>query len=265
MSKWTATLMVLLMSGVALAGPTVLPRTILEAEAEEPTIRAIQEPTLDIVARTIYDDRTTWRGYKVMGSDATVMPGVGLRYGDIVADFSGYLPTDSGHELSKRLDFLLAYLGTLEGFEYHIGYGYYMYPEGASPTSENPNIQEAFATLAYPIDMLRPRVTMVYAWPDEDESDRSSGALYVGGLDIRIRDNLLGFAEVAYNDGLNPFGPASQAESDWSYGLAGLMLDIDIGQNRILRPGVYHQIVFEESHNEEDDQTWFTVGLFQKF
>ncbi len=66
-------------------------------------------------------------------------------------------------------------------------------------------------------------------------------------------------AAAVYNDGV------LGADHDWSHAVFGISTDFDLGQNFTLTPGVYHQITMDDSVNDDQDESWVTVGVSYRF
>jgi hypothetical protein len=54
-------------------------------------------------------------------------------------------------------------------------------------------------------------------------------------------------------------------DQDWSNAVIGVSTDFEIAKNVVLTPGVYHQMTFESTVNDDKDETWITLGLTYKF
>jgi hypothetical protein len=89
-------------------------------------------------------------------------------------------------------------------------------------------------------------------------------ALTVGGILPETPEQVLNLhAEAIYNDGVGPNG--ANADHDWSNAVFGLSTDFDLADNVALTPGVYHQITFDDSVNDDKDETWLSLGLRCQF
>jgi hypothetical protein len=70
-------------------------------------------------------------------------------------------------------------------------------------------------------------------------------------------------AEVIYNDGVGPGG--QNVDHDWSNAVFGISTGLDLSDEVVLTPGVYHQITMDSSVNDDKDETWATLSLTYKF
>ncbi|HCO95644.1 MAG TPA: hypothetical protein DIU00_17140, partial [Phycisphaerales bacterium] len=61
-------------------------------------------------------------------------------------------------------------------------------------------------------------------------------------------------------------GPAGQnADQDWSNFVFGVSTGINLTEELVLTPGVYHQITMDSSVNDDKDETWANLSMTYKF
>ena len=87
--------------------------------------------------------------------------------------------------------------------------------------------------------------------------------LTVGGILPDTPEQVLNLhAELVYNDGVGPAG--QDVDSDWSNLVFGVSTGIDLTDELVMTPGVFHQISMDDSVNNEEE-TWATLSLTYKF
>jgi hypothetical protein len=70
-------------------------------------------------------------------------------------------------------------------------------------------------------------------------------------------------SEVVYNDGVGPAG--QNVDHDWSNAVFGVSTDVDLAQNLVFTPAVYHQVTMDKSVNDDKDETWAALSMKYKF
>ena len=89
-------------------------------------------------------------------------------------------------------------------------------------------------------------------------------ALTVGGILPETPEQVFNLhAEAVYNDGVGPNG--ANVDQDWSNAVFGISTNIDLAQNIVLTPGIYHQVTMDTSVNDDKDETWVSMGLKYQF
>jgi hypothetical protein len=211
----------------------------------------------------------------------------------------------SEFENTERWDYTLYYRnrmfnGQSYAMNYRLGWVLYNYPDqptkgSALPPFERPafnaSLQELNAIMSWPeicpIGIV-PTYVLVKMWPHRSGSysgSRSSLALppamvgtasgwaHIFMLDYSFtvadlipnnpeqKINL--HSEFVFNDGVSPVG--TNVDHDWTNMVFGISTDINLENNLFLTPGVYHQRTFDDSINEDEDETWFTLGATCKF
>jgi hypothetical protein len=87
--------------------------------------------------------------------------------------------------------------------------------------------------------------------------------LTVGGILPETPEQVLNLhAEAIYNDGVDPRGIG--VDHDWSNAVLGVSTGIDLTEDLVLTPGVFHQISMDDSVNNEEE-TWATLSMTYKF
>jgi hypothetical protein len=148
---------------------------------------------------------------------------------------------------------------------------------------------EMHAVLAWPrilpVEGLVPAYVLVKLWPANSDSftgsqnimgltpGTSSGFAHIFMLDYGIPIEGLTpetpeqvirlHSEVVYNDGVDPRGIG--VDHDWTNAVFGIATDFELAENVALTPAVYYQVTMDDSINEDQDETWFTMGMSYKF
>jgi hypothetical protein len=88
--------------------------------------------------------------------------------------------------------------------------------------------------------------------------------LTVGGVLPNTPEQVINLhTEIVFNDGVGPAG--QDVDSDWSNLVFGVSTGIDLADNLVLTPGVYHQVTMDDSVNDDKDETWVTLSMTYKF
>lgn len=191
-----------------------------------------------------WTDQYRWHGFGVFDNDY-VHPGVTAQMQGI--DVSAISHIGNNEQDVKYWDAILGYTIPMGAFNVRAGYSYLIFP--------GQDIQEVLATVSLPGD-ISPRYTFAQVMPDNSDE----GQLHIFGVDTTVGCvNLM--AEITYNDGVNPFGPAV---SDWSHATTGLSVDIPIGKMTLI-PAVYYQHTMEPLVNDTIDEVFFAANLIYKF
>ncbi len=227
-----------------------------------------------------------WRGFDIYGDKSAIHPSVDLNlFGTgLGVNVTGHRANASGFEEGERWDYNLYYLNSLlEGnVQYRLGYVYYNYPDLSSSTAD---LQEVHAILSLPKLCpagVVPSYVLVKLWPSESGSmvgarspsgGTASGfahifmldyAWTVGGILPNTPEQVLNLhAEAVWNDGVGPNG--ANVDHDWSNAVFGISTNLDLAQNVVLTPGIYHQVTMDKSVNPDKDETWVSMGLKYQF
>jgi hypothetical protein len=70
-------------------------------------------------------------------------------------------------------------------------------------------------------------------------------------------------SEVVFNDGAGPNG--ANVDQDWSNAVFGISTDMNLQDNLVLTPGIFHQVTMDKSVNADKDETWASMTLTYKF
>jgi hypothetical protein len=168
---------------------------------------------------------------------------------------------------------------------------YYNFPQGHN---QDADLQEMHAILSLPKACptgVIPTYVLVKLWPNSSGSlvakrldlstspptpskGTASGYAHifmldypwtVGGIMPDTPEQVLNLhAEVVYNDGVGPGG--QDVDHDWTNAVFGITTGIDLAENLVLTPGVYHQIIMDSSVNHsKENETWATMSMTYKF
>ena len=247
-----------------------------------------QAPDTDLhgYADVTWSGKYVWRGFDIYGDKSAVHPSVDLNlFGTgLGVNVTGHRANSSGFETGERWDYNLYYMNNLldGNVQYRLGYVYYNYPDLSSGDAD---LQELHAILSLPKVCpagVVPSYVLVKLWPSESGSmvgarspsgGTASGfahifmldyAWTVGGILPNTPEQVLNLhAEAVWNDGVGPNG--ANVDHDWSNAVFGISTNIDLAQNLILTPGIYHQVTMDTSVNDDKDETWASVGLKYQF
>ncbi|MEK7994457.1 MAG: hypothetical protein AAB403_11700 [Planctomycetota bacterium] len=233
-----------------------------------------------------WSGKYVWRGFDIYGDKSAVHPSLDLNlFGTgLGVNVTGHRANSGGFENGERWDYNLYYLNSLlEGnIQYRLGWVYYNYPDQSSGLAD---LQEVHAILSLPKICpfgTVPSYVLVKLWPSESGSmvgsrspagGTASGfahifmldyAWTVGGILPDTPEQVLNLhAEAIYNDGVGPNG--ANVDHDWSNAVFGVSTNIDLAQNVVLTPGIYHQVTMDKSVNPDKDETWVSMGLKYQF
>jgi hypothetical protein len=197
----------------------------------------------------------------------------------------------SGYEDWERWDYTLYYQNGVFQDEayalmYRLGWVYYNYPDLSPPPGlSDADLQELHAILSLPKAIpggIVPSYVLVKLWPNSSGSmigaPRSDGTasgfahifmldypLTVGGILPDTPEQVINLhAEAVYNDGVGPGG--QNVDHDWTNAVFGISTGLDLSDEVVLTPGVYHQITMDSSVNgNKANETWATLSLTYKF
>ena len=259
-----------------------------------------QDGNLHGVLDVTYQSKYLWRGIDVYGDKSAVQSSLDL---DLFSTGFGlrteaHRANSSGYENTERWDYTLYYQNMIcpddaHATAYMIGYRYFNFPDGPlavpSPYSGDIDLQEMHAVLAWPkilpVKGLVPAYVLVKLWPANSDSfvgsqdipgltsGTASGFAHIFVLDYSIP--IEGFtpetpeqvirlhSEVVFNDGVDPRGIG--VDHDWTNAVFGIATDFELVENVALTPAVYYQVTMDDSINEDQDETWFTLGMSYKF
>jgi hypothetical protein len=236
-----------------------------------------------------WSGKYVWRGFDIFADKSAIHPSVDLNlFGTgLGVNVTGHRANSGGFENGERWDYNLYYQNGLfqdaaHAIQYRLGWVYYNYPDLSSGDAD---LQELHAILSLPKICpagVVPSYVLVKLWPSESGSlvgSRSLGsgtasgfahifmldyAWTVGGILPETPEQVLNLhAEAVYNDGVGPGG--SNVDHDWSNAVFGVSTNLDLAQNVVLTPGIYHQITMDTSVNDDKDETWVSMGLKYQF
>jgi hypothetical protein len=233
-----------------------------------------------------WSGKYVWRGFDIYQDKSAIHPSVDLNlFGTgLGINVTGHHANASGFELGERWDYNLYYMNNLldGNVQYRLGYVYYNYPDMSASDAD---LQEVHAILSLPKICpfgTVPSYVLVKLWPSESGSlvgarspsgGTASGfahifmldyAWTVGGILPNTPEQVLNLhAEAIYNDGVGPNG--ANVDHDWSNAVFGISTNIDLAQNLVLTPGIYHQVTMDTSVNDDKDETWVSMGLKYQF
>ena len=227
-----------------------------------------------------YVSRYIWRGFDLYNDNhSAIQPSIDV---DLYGTGFGVnvwwsRANGSKFENAEEIDITLYYGNTLyedEAYstDYSVGWVYYSYPDQPKKAA---NMQEFFAGLSWPKLCpfgVVPSYTIVCMWPSESDSDvrEAGGWAHIFGLGYdltvpelapEIPEQVLHLsADFVFNDGMG----AATVDHDWSHIVFGVSTDIDLGNDVVFCPGVYHQASMDDSVNESDE-TWVSLSLKYNF
>jgi hypothetical protein len=250
-----------------------------------------------------YQSKYLWRGIDVYGDKSAIQPTVMLDlYGTgLGVSVQGHRANASGFETTERWDATLFYKNALfmdesYAMQYLIGWRYFYFPDAPldlppalSSASGDVDLQEIHAVMSFPkildVEGLVPTYVLVKLWPAESgtfvgsqniaglTNGTASGFAHIFMLDygLPIEDLLPDMpeqvlklhSEFVFNDGVDPRGLG--VDHDWSNAVFGVSTDFKLDENTTLTPGVYHQITMDDTINDDQDETWFTLGVNYSF
>ena len=242
-----------------------------------------------------YQSKYIWRGFDVYGDKSAMQPSIDLDlFGTgLGINMMGHRANSSGHENAERWDYTLYYQNGLFMDEtyaimYRLGWVYYNFPDLRSSQAD---LQEIHTVLSFPKMIpagIVPTYVLVKLWPN------SSGSLVAKNLDLSILQPSKGTAsgwahifmldypmtvggilpdtpeqvfnlhtELVFNDGVGPGG--QDADHDWSNVVFGVSTGVNLTEELVMTPGVYHQITMDSSVNDDKDETWVNLSMTYKF
>ena len=235
-----------------------------------------------------YQSKFIWRGFDIYGDKSAIQPSLDLDlFGTgLGVNVMAHRANSSGYERGERWDYTLYYQNMMSPDEayavmYRLGWVYYNFPEGHN---QDADLQEMHAVLSLPKMCpagVVPSYVLVKLWPNSSGSMVGSNSplggtasgfahifmldypLTVGGIMPDTPEQVLNLhAEVVYNDGVGPAG--NVVDHDWSNAVFGVSTGIDLAENVVLTPGVFHQISMDDTVNNENE-TWATLSMTYKF
>jgi len=236
-----------------------------------------------------YQSNYVWRGFNIYRDKSAMQPSLDLDlFGTgLGVNVMSHRANSSGYENFERWDYTLYYQNGLFQDEdyalmYRLGWVYYNYPD-LSPSDAD--LQELHSILSLPKAIpggIVPSYVLVKLWPNSSGSwvgaPKSNGTasgwahifmldypLTIGGILPDTPEQVLNLhAEVVYNDGVGPGG--QNVDHDWTNAVFGISTGLDLSDEVVLTPGVYHQITLDSSVNgNKDNETWATLSLTYKF
>lgn len=242
-----------------------------------------------------YSSKYIWRGFDIFDDKSAIHPSVDL---DLFGTGFGFNAVahraNSGEfENSERWDYTVYYTGSLFQGEpyatnYRLDYVYYNYPDMSAHTTKSTDLQEINTIFSWPnllpVEGLVPSYVLVKLWPSNSGTIVGSPAPPMGtngtasgwahifmldyGLPIicpvtNMERTLNLHSEFIYNDGVGPNGAA--VDHEWSNAVFGISTNIDIADDLVFTPGVYHQVTMDKSVNPDKDETWVSLSMKYKF
>jgi hypothetical protein len=268
--------------------------TVIVLLAAAPLVQAQDElhGFLDLT----YQSKYLWRGIDVFGDKSAIQPTLMLDLYGTGLGFSveGHRANSSGFENTERWDFTLFYKNALfpeESYftQYLIGWRYFYHPDAPLAVAAGANgdidLQEIHAVMSWPnilpMEGLVPTYVLVKLWPAESgtfvgsggPAGTASGFAHIFMLDygLPIEDLMPDMpeqilklhSEVVFNDGVDPRGIG--VDHDWTNAVFGISTDFDLAENLTLTPAVYYQVTMDKTINDDQDETWFTLGMRHSF
>lgn len=247
-----------------------------------------------------YQGDYVWRGFDVYGDKSAIQPSLDLDlFGTgLGVNVMGHRANSSGYEDTERWDYTLYYQNGLFMDEdyalmYRLGWVYYNFPDMSPPPGlADADLQELHAVLSLPKAIpggIVPSYVLVKLWQNSSGSmvgsHSPSGGTASGFAHIFMLDYPLVLsgiipdtpeqvfnlhAEAVFNDGVGPGG--QNVDHDWSNAVLGVTTGVDLAENIVLTPGLYHQITMDSSLNtnkngtpSKENETWATLSLTYKF
>ena len=242
-----------------------------------------------------YQSKYIWRGFDVYGDKSALQPSIDLDlFGTgLGVTMMGHRANSSEYEAAERWDYTLYYqngmfMGETYAMMYRLGWVYYNYPDLRSSQAD---LQEIHAVLSLPKMCsagIVPSYVLVKLWPNSSGSlvaqnldlaafrpskGTASGwahifmldyPLTVGGILPDTPEQVFNLhAELVFNDGVGPAG--QDVDSDWSNIVFGVSTGINLTEEIVMTPGLYHQVTMEETVNDDQDETWVNLSMTYKF
>ena len=237
-----------------------------------------------------YQSKYVWRGIDIYDDKSAIQPSVNLDLFGTGFGLSamGHRANSDGFEDGERWDYTLYYKNALfdgESYatQYMLGWVYYNFPDMRNDAAD---LQEIHAVLSWPevvpVEGLVPTYCLVKMWPSYSGSlvgSRSGGtgsgyahifmldySLPVEGFLPDVPEQILRLhSEFVFIDGVDPRPMGAGVDHDWSNAVFGVATDFELAENVTLTPGVYYQLTMDKSINDDQDETWFTLGMTYKF
>jgi len=260
-----------------------------------------QDGDLHGVIDMTYQSKYMWRGIDVYGDKSAMQPSVMLDLGGTGFGLSaeGHRANSSGYETTERWDFTLFYKNIIcpeedIATQYMVGWRYFYFPDDPldgipAGSSGEIDLQEIHAVFSWPnllqVEGLVPSYVLVKLWPAESDSfvgsqnllgttpGTASGFAHIFMLDYGMTipglspdtpEQPVNFhSEVVFNDGVDPRGIG--VDHDWTNAVFGVSTPFELAENVTLTPGVYYQVTMDDSINDDQDETWMTMGLSYSF
>ena len=260
-----------------------------------------QDGDLHGVIDMTYQSKYMWRGIDVYGDKSAMQPSVMLDLGGTGFGLSaeGHRANSSGYETTERWDFTLFYKNIIcpeddIATQYMIDWRYFYFPDDPldgipAGSSGEIDLQEIHAVMSWPnilqVEGLVPTYVLVKLWPAESNSfvgsqnlggttpGTASGFAHIFMLDYGFTIPGLSpdtpeqpvniHSEVVFNDGVDPRGVG--VDHDWTNAVFGVSTPFELAENVTLTPGVYYQVTMDDSINDDQDETWMTMGLSYSF
>ena len=235
-----------------------------------------------------YQSKYIWRGFDVYGDKSAMQPSIDLDlFGTgLGVNMMGHRANSSGYEERERWDYTLYYQNGLFQDEtyammYRLGWVYYNYPDLSQSDAD---LQEIHAVLSLPKMIpagIVPSYVLVKLWPNSSRSwvvppsspGTASGwahilmldyPMTVGGILPDTPEQVFNLhTELVFNDGVGPGG--QNVDHDWSNFVFGVSTGINLTEELVMTPGVYHQITMDDSVNDDKDETWVNLSMTYKF
>ena len=242
-----------------------------------------------------YQSKYVWRGFDVYGDKSAMQPSIDLDlFGTgLGVNIMGHRANSSEYEKAERWDYTLYYQNGLFQDEtyammYRLGWVYYNYPD---MNPEDADLQEMHAVFSFPKMCptgIVPTYVLVKLWPNSSGSlvakkaDLSTGLpssgtasgwahifmldypMTVGGILPDTPEQVFNLhTELVFNDGVGPAG--QNVDQDWSNFVFGVSTGVNLTEELIMTPGVYHQITMDSSVNDDKDETWVNLSMTYKF
>ncbi len=255
-----------------------------------------QESELHGSVDLTYQSNYVWRGFNVYGDKSAIQPSLDLDlFGTgLGVNVMGHRANSSGYEDFERWDYNLYYQNMLFPDEahatmYRVGWIYYNYPQMSQSVAD---LQEFHTILSWPKMCpagVVPSYVLVKLWPSSSGSIVGSNSplggtasgfahifmldypLTVGGILPETPEQVFNLhAEAVLNDGVGPGG--QNVDHDWTNVVFGISTGLELSDEVVLTPGVYHQVTMDSSVNMNKDgtpskanETWATLSLTYKF
>ncbi len=250
-----------------------------------------------------FQSKYIWRGIDVYADKSAIQPSLMLDlYGTgFGLSVDAHRANSSGFETTERWDYTLFYKNVIcpdesYAMQYLLGWRYFHFPDAPldlppalSSFSGEIDLQELHAVMSLPnilaVEGLVPTYVLVKLWPAKSDSfvgsqdifgltpGTASGFAHIFMLDYGFPiEGLLPeipeqtvrlHTEVVFNDGVDPRGIG--VDHDWTNMVFGIATDFELAEGVTLTPGLYYQETMDKSINDDQDETWVTLGMTYKF